>query len=497
MKNYIKIVFILLCFIIPLNAAVSQIQFFDSVKNVVTSQTYDYKNPVFSKNDGQYGFSNHCWIAYERHNGNSSDIVIRKALYSSYDSEIIFSNGSNALNINPTLINNMIVWQSNERGNWDLYYSVFSGNSWSAPALMDSSALNETDPYIRNNNNTAPSYTYLAYKRDNSIRFKRYKTSSGVWEKDTIVSDGVNENISPVICKSEISNQFGVVFLRKISDETTRLHQRLFYVYNNSDSISWENVSELYQMNSQNNLSVSFGSNEFITYSYDTLNTSHVIGYQMPFHSSGGIFTKNVPGKHLSAKGSLMGMITDNLYFYFSSLSVLSEYSDSLCFTFINRPGTYNQNPQYKKLYLGDTSLNVRFNVSTPIFNPQNYFYRIKTVWEQTFEGRTSLVESYLTDYLSGIENNLSGDLNFYLSQNYPNPFNPKTIISYQLANPNFVTLKIFDVLGNEVATLVNEKQSSGSYSVEFDGNGLASGVYFYQIHSVNFTETKSMLLLK
>ncbi|MBK6506879.1 MAG: T9SS type A sorting domain-containing protein [Ignavibacteria bacterium] len=85
----------------------------------------------------------------------------------------------------------------------------------------------------------------------------------------------------------------------------------------------------------------------------------------------------------------------------------------------------------------------------------------------------------------------------FALSQNYPNPFNPKTIINYQLRITNLVKLTVYDVLGHEVATLVNEKQSAGTYQVEFDGSGFASGVYFYKIVTEGFTDVKRMMLLK
>jgi hypothetical protein len=85
----------------------------------------------------------------------------------------------------------------------------------------------------------------------------------------------------------------------------------------------------------------------------------------------------------------------------------------------------------------------------------------------------------------------------YSLSQNYPNPFNPATIIKYTLAGKNLVTVKIFDILGREVNTLVNEVKDAGNYEVLFDGSKLSSGVYFYSINSGNFTDTKRMLLVK
>ncbi len=85
----------------------------------------------------------------------------------------------------------------------------------------------------------------------------------------------------------------------------------------------------------------------------------------------------------------------------------------------------------------------------------------------------------------------------FTLSQNYPNPFNPSTKISYGIPVSDIVTLKIYDVLGKEVMTLVNQKQEAGTYQVEFNAAGLPSGMYVYRIKSGSFVETKRMMLLK
>lgn len=83
------------------------------------------------------------------------------------------------------------------------------------------------------------------------------------------------------------------------------------------------------------------------------------------------------------------------------------------------------------------------------------------------------------------------------LRQNYPNPFNPATKIRYSLPKAGFVTLKIFDILGTEIQTLVNEKQVAGQYSVVFDAKNLASGIYFYRLAAGNFVQTRKAILLR
>jgi len=85
----------------------------------------------------------------------------------------------------------------------------------------------------------------------------------------------------------------------------------------------------------------------------------------------------------------------------------------------------------------------------------------------------------------------------FSLSQNYPNPFNPSTKIKFQNADVKFVSLKVYDLLGREIATLVNEEKPVGIYEVKFDAVGLQSGIYFYRLQAGSFIETKKMLLLK
>lgn len=85
----------------------------------------------------------------------------------------------------------------------------------------------------------------------------------------------------------------------------------------------------------------------------------------------------------------------------------------------------------------------------------------------------------------------------FELGQNYPNPFNPVTVINYQVPQTGLVTLKIFDVLGREVTSLVNEVKDAGRYNVTFDGTKLSSGIYFYTISAGTFKDTKRMMLVK
>lgn len=101
-------------------------------------------------------------------------------------------------------------------------------------------------------------------------------------------------------------------------------------------------------------------------------------------------------------------------------------------------------------------------------------------------------------DPITSVENPTEILVEIYkICQNYPNPFNPRTSLQYAIGSRQFVTLKVFDLLGREVATLVNEEKPAGEYEVEFNGAVLPSGIYFYQLKAGQFVETRKMVLLK
>ncbi|RPI63081.1 MAG: T9SS C-terminal target domain-containing protein [Ignavibacteriales bacterium] len=104
----------------------------------------------------------------------------------------------------------------------------------------------------------------------------------------------------------------------------------------------------------------------------------------------------------------------------------------------------------------------------------------------------------FLIDNLTSVGKNEDGVIKeFYLFQNYPNPFNPSTKISWQSPVAGHQTLKVYDVLGNEVANLVNEYKPAGSYEVNFNASSLSSGIYFYRLNAGSFVQTKKMILIK
>ncbi len=128
----------------------------------------------------------------------------------------------------------------------------------------------------------------------------------------------------------------------------------------------------------------------------------------------------------------------------------------------------------------------------------QSYSFTDKNLQAGIYKYRLKQIDFNGTSGYSGIiEVVIDIPRQFALFQNYPNPFNPNTIIKYQLPEFSKVKLTVFDVLGREVTTLVNEEKPAGSYEVDFDGTDLPSGVYFYRIESGSFSDTKKFVLLK
>ncbi len=135
----------------------------------------------------------------------------------------------------------------------------------------------------------------------------------------------------------------------------------------------------------------------------------------------------------------------------------------------------------------GTVSNPVSYTFTDRNLNSGKYKYRLKQI---DFNGNFEYHELQ-----NEIEIGVPSEYN--LSQNYPNPFNPVTVISYQLKTGSIVSLKVYDIIGKEVAILVNSNQEAGYYSVSFDGNKLTSGIYFYKLETDNFTAIKKMTLLK
>ena len=146
------------------------------------------------------------------------------------------------------------------------------------------------------------------------------------------------------------------------------------------------------------------------------------------------------------------------------------------------------------------TLLNIPISYNTSDI-PDSATIILTTFYNTQHNGSVLYVDSlsFDTPITSSVNGGMNGGLpnGFALMQNYPNPFNSTTIINYSLPKTSIVTIILYDVLGNEVATLLKEKKSSGNNKVEFNANNLTSGIYYYQMRTNSFKNTKKLILIK
>ena len=213
----------------------------------------------------------------------------------------------------------------------------------------------------------------------------------------------------------------------------------------------------------------------------------------------GNIWFGGIPSESFGFQGGLAKYNGSSWTLYNSSNSDLPDNSvtslaiDTLGNIFV---GTMNgglsvidQNFQWKNFSRENSPLDNNFIKKITVDRANN------NIWILNNEAGIFI---YNHEGIVSVQNILSEmPLDFKLYQNYPNPFNPSTTINYLLPEGGNVTLKIYDILGQEVTTLVNKKQSAGKYKVKFDAGNLSSGIYFYRLIADNFWKTKKMILLK
>jgi len=177
-------------------------------------------------------------------------------------------------------------------------------------------------------------------------------------------------------------------------------------------------------------------------------------------------------------------------FIYIDSVKLYSFYSkqDSV----VHNPVIY---ADYVISSLWNCYINLNMNLLQSGFSLN---YRIEAI-DKGLVPRSGFApdSGYFVYTITGVNDISNSTLSYNLYQNYPNPFNPSTNIKYQIPEISFVTLKIYDILSSEMATLINEEKYAGSYQIDFDGSGLTSGIYFYQLRADNFVDTKKMILIK
>jgi hypothetical protein len=221
---------------------------------------------------------------------------------------------------------------------------------------------------------------------------------------------------------------------------------------------------------------------------------------------NGGCCTPQIIAKNLSStsvRDSISIEPGPNTLFYYYDSTGTQTFLDNYYFIVIDSLDEFEYelwyHPTAIPAAIGSNQFIIPFDTA---FYTDNNYYDIQLIVKKNAEIIDSLSQPFHADYGLSVEENGKVPTEFSLEQNYPNPFNPSTKIKYHIPDQvwndsRLVTLKVYDILGKEIATLVNEEKQPGTYEVEFDATGLTSGIYFYQLREHNFVETKKMLILK
>jgi hypothetical protein len=138
---------------------------------------------------------------------------------------------------------------------------------------------------------------------------------------------------------------------------------------------------------------------------------------------------------------------------------------------------------------------------TSPVLPSGDHVFKVRVTGTKNTSSTNSWVVPDRVDFRQSgtttVQRSSYPERDYFLRQNFPNPFNPTTVISYRLPVAAQVTLRIYDVLGKEIETLVNSHQNAGDYSVTLDAAHLSSGIYYYRLQTEGFTQTKHLVLIK
>ena len=503
MKKFIAILLMLIC-----NAGISQTGFWDKAQTV-TSGFVD-KNPSFdTKRPYNWGSADFSFLIFERwSSSNSSNICVMKFGYDSAFGGVQYLTNDNRMKKNPkisfkmlggygnTFTNAMAVWEVYENSRTNIYGATYNNNVWSEPYPIDTSSGNKTNPYISYNSVLTSYFFYsIVYEKDGDIIYKNFESVlKETWNEFNLTSTETENCRNPKVVsdlywtlphlvtyeKQKPNGDYGINYKRTTSS----------YIWSGDTITTTGNSKGSYIANgSVNTIGIAYESNKSGKWGLYATDYSNFYG---TVYQSSVIVQSPMYNYRNVTNFLLHSIFTD----YMGGMNCYVRQSISS--TKIMTAGTSFTN-FYDSLYVGDSSSKTVITLGNGVCRSNNYYsYTVWLVYDKDSGGYSSLNALGKILVISGT-NLIKSEIPeaFSLSQNYPNPFNPRTVISFQLPVDSRVSIKVYDVQGREVQTLVNGRMNAGVYETTFDGAGLNSGVYFYRLVTEGFSETKRMILIK
>ncbi|HEX9655926.1 MAG TPA: T9SS type A sorting domain-containing protein [Bacteroidota bacterium] len=468
----------------------------------ITQGDNSFVHPVIANGEG-WLFSGEEMMAISR-NGKDIGIIRTTGGGANWSDSITYITTDSAENDFPSLVHSdyyvpsdekaMLVWQSRTNGNSDIYYSVYSQSAWSLPQPVTTSPEDDILPHVAE----SPDRYIVTWEHRGQILFSEFV--SGFWTTPLIISaagDTTNHFPHVSILFAPPYNRPLVIWEKVKSPDTTTA---LMYAYRSGGV--WTPPDTLVSSGDSHQPQFFKYGNEWIQWNKGSGNNSESFaGYasfmngQLRLGSISPLTTDPEIRRDARVNGFMI-VVANPLAIGYPWFSVAAWESmnlgggpDSIGVNI----GYYNS---FEKLSADKLTTNRNPDVSQGT-NAGSGAFRFWVVWEAEVLEKWQLHASSTLIIISDVAGISLSPPTFKLSQNYPNPFNPTTKIKYQIQNSNVVTLKVFDILGREVRTLVNEVKTAGEHSVTFDATGLTNGVYFYRMTAESYTQTRKLVLLR
>ena len=428
------------------------------------------------------------YFVFEAHTGHSSNIYLGQYFPGTDSFAVIMKvTDDNFVNINPKLQYSndslFIIYQTNKKGNWDIAYQVYWNNQLSPIYFAADSSVDEINPVVPDRHDVSFSspFQYISYEKGNSVFIKNIHVP-GLSETEVFHGNDSTKY-------SQASQENYLLTVRKV------VNGKSFIVYKELSNNIWGNENVLVSSENCRHPKIQdFMYGPSLSYTDDINGKSNIILiehfsqpidtlklFDYPLYNYDNFWT--IAPLIITKKKDIFGDIpyaytassNDSLFIRINKLDMDYIQFDTLLYSKV----TANH------LYMGSFGSTGNYNI----------FY---TVWEDSISSHVQLFgKRYL--YPIGGVNDVYSPSTFALYQNYPNPFNPGTVINFKILHHDKVTLKIYDVMGRHVCTLVNEDKPAGEYSVNFDSKkyNLSSGIYFYRLVTGGYSLVKKMILIK
>ena len=456
--------------------------------DTVTSGNSDECNPALQRNNS-FGLITYSWLVFERHTAISSDIIAKRFFRDGpWDTtNVLIAASTPALEqtcpsvagFPRTPSNALAAWQKKTGGVWNVYYSFYVADSlrWQAPVVLTADSVDCFDVQVRSNFDTSAA---IFWKRKNCIFFNiigpHYRSAV-----DTAAfsnTDSVEYDVGNIVYNRNSS----ILFTKKDSTGVRSLWERGFLPGSPYSAPSRINTNGLSVLCPRYHQSYHFPES-WLTFETRDGNARDIWGidYSGPSRLT---MTPLIDERNCSSasfpvvtkqSGVALASLFSGMYSVYESDSAVVLNPGN---TILASAG-YNRSPVIDGYAFGGSG------------------WSVAAVWESNRSGRTHLYSKHVFQWDGSVSRESHEPADCALSQNFPNPFNLATIFRFSIPSSQMVSMKIFDILGREVATLVNEQLDAGSYRIDWNATEQTSGTYFATLKTASHSETKKIVLLK